>query len=105
MTPEEVLPSGYDEEERYFHEKDVELLKKKREQLNAARSERSAEATRSAHWMKCPKCGADMLEIEMDGILVDKCSGCEGIYFDRGELELMIEAHKGGLHRLRKLFG
>ena len=30
MTPEEVMPSGYDEEERYFHEKDLELLKKKR---------------------------------------------------------------------------
>ena len=105
MTPEEVMPSGYDEEERYFHDKDVELLKKKRDELNRARTERVAEAARSEHWMKCPKCGADMQEIEMDGILVDKCSECEGIYFDRGELELMIEAHKGGFGRLRKLFG
>ena len=105
MTPEEVMPSGYDEEERYFHDKDVELLKKKRDELNRARTERATEAARSEHWMKCPKCGADMQEIEMDGILVDKCSECEGIYFDRGELELMIEAHQGGFGRLRKLFG
>ncbi len=105
MTPEEVVPSGYDEEERYFHDKDVELLKKKREELNAARRDRAVEDARSEHWMKCPKCGADMQEIEMDGILVDKCSGCDGIFFDRGEVELMIEAHKGGLSRLKKLFG
>ena len=37
MTPEEVIPKGYDEEERYFHEQDAELLKKKRTELNAAR--------------------------------------------------------------------
>jgi Zn-finger nucleic acid-binding protein len=55
--------------------------------------------------MKCPKCGAGLQEIEMDGIMVDKCGGCEGIFFDRGELELMIESHKGGLGRLKKLFG
>ncbi len=105
MTPEDVMPSGYDAEERFFHEKDLELLKSKRDELNRARADRAAEAAKSEHWMKCPKCGAEMQEIEMDRILVDKCSGCEGIYFDRGELELMIEAHKGGLGRLKKLFG
>ena len=47
MTPEEVMPSGYDEEERYFHDKDVELLKKKRDELNRARAERAAGAARS----------------------------------------------------------
>ncbi len=105
MTPEEVMPSGYDEEDRFFHEKDVALLKKKREELNAARREREHETAKAEHWMKCPKCGAGLQEIEMDGIMVDKCGGCEGIFFDRGELELMIESHKGGLHRLKKLFG
>ncbi len=105
MTPEEVMPSGYDQEERYFHEKDLEQLKRKRDELNRTRAERATQDAKGKYWMKCPKCGADMQEIEMDGILVDKCSGCEGIYFDRGELELMIEAHRGGLSRLKKLFG
>ncbi len=105
MTPEDVVPFGYDEEERFFHEKDVALLKKKREELNAARRDREDEAAKAEHWMKCPKCGAGLQEIEMDGIMVDKCGGCEGIFLDRGELELMIESHKGGLHRLKKLFG
>ena len=104
MTPEEVMPSGYDEEERFFHEKDIALLKKKREELTAARREREHEAAKAEHWMKCPKCGDNLQEIDMDGILVDKCGGCDGIFFDRGELELMIES-KGALRRLKKLFG
>ena len=40
----------------------------------------------------------------MDRIMVDKCPGCGGIFFDKGELELMIEHHKGG-GMLRKLIG
>ncbi len=104
MAREEVVPSGYDEEERYFHEQDVELIKKKRDELDAARQQQEREARKLAHWMKCPKCGADLQEIEMDQVRVDKCPDCQGIFFDKGELELVIEGHKGGfLPRLRKL--
>jgi hypothetical protein len=108
MTPEDVPPRGYDEEERYFHEREretLEKLKQKRAELDAARKETQTQVGKGPHWMKCPKCGSDLKEIEMDRILVDKCTGCEGIFFDKGELELMLEAHKGSLaSRLRKLF-
>ncbi len=105
MTPEEVMPSGYDEEERYFHEKDLELLKRKRDELSRARGERAAEAARTAHWMKCPKCGADMEEIEMSSVKVDRCPGCEGLYFDKGEVELLMASKAGFMSNIRKLFG
>ena len=106
MERDDVVPGGYDQEERFFHEKDQELLRKKRDQLDAARRAQEAEARKHAHWMKCPKCGADLEEIESDGIMVDKCTGCQGVFFDKGEVELMLEVHKGGmLSGLRKLFG
>jgi Zn-finger nucleic acid-binding protein len=35
--------------------------------------------------------------------MVDKCVGCEGLFFDRGELELML-VNKKALGPLRKLF-
>jgi Zn-finger nucleic acid-binding protein len=56
--------------------------------------------------MKCPKCGADMREIERQGIKVDQCGSCGGIYFDRGELELLLDAReqKGFLGGLKTLF-
>ena len=105
MPPEEVMPSGYDEEERYFHEHDVELLKKKRQELDAARQTRQTQASKETHWMKCPKCGADMEEIEMSSVMVDRCPGCEGLYFDKGEVELLMASKAGFMSNIRKLFG
>ena len=103
MTHENVVPSGYDAEERYFHEKEAAQLKQMREKLDAARKQRATDQALEIHWMKCPKCGADMSEIELEGIMVDKCVGCEGLFFDRGELELML-VNKKALGPLRKLF-
>ena len=36
--------------------------------------------------MRCPKCRSDMQQIVIDGIEVDRCSGCHGLWFDGGEL-------------------
>ncbi len=104
MTPADV-PTGYDEEERYFREQEAEQLKQMREKLDVTRQEQAARQAKETHWMKCPKCGADLTEVKMEGVMVDKCGGCEGLFFDSGELELMIAAHKKGLGPLRRMFG
>lgn len=40
----------------------------------------------------CPKCGSDMRSYERNGITVDQCTGCRGLFLDRGELERLIDA-------------
>ncbi len=42
--------------------------------------------------MDCPKCKAEMEPVNFSGIEVDRCTGCKGIWFDRGEKELMKDA-------------
>lgn len=42
--------------------------------------------------LKCPKCHAEMRTYERNGIHVDQCSECRGIFLDRGELEHLISA-------------
>ncbi len=37
--------------------------------------------------MKCPKCDLDMSPKKFDGVEVDRCFGCGGIYVDKGEME------------------
>ena len=37
--------------------------------------------------MKCPKCGSDMEKVAYEGIEVDRCTGCRGIWFDMLEHE------------------
>ncbi|HET8760643.1 MAG TPA: zf-TFIIB domain-containing protein [Nitrospiria bacterium] len=101
----DLQEKGYNKEEEYFYRQNKELLEKRRKELDAQRRQQESQQ-RHAHWMKCPKCGADMREIERQGIKVDQCGGCGGIYFDRGELELLMEAkeQKGFLGGLKTLF-
>jgi len=41
--------------------------------------------------LTCPKCAAPMRAYERNGINVDQCTGCRGIFLDRGELEYLID--------------
>ena len=42
--------------------------------------------------MICPVCKNDMIVVEYDKIELDYCAGCHGVWFDSGELELLLEA-------------
>lgn len=49
--------------------------------------------------MTCPKCAGQMRTYERNGVTVDQCADCRGIFLDRGELERLIDAetiHDGG---------
>lgn len=41
----------------------------------------------------CPKCGCSMKTEEHDGIMIDKCTCCEGIFFDYCEFEEFMKKH------------
>ena len=39
--------------------------------------------------MRCSKCDGDMKEIDCEGVIVDRCADCHGLWFDSGEAEQM----------------
>jgi len=41
--------------------------------------------------MKCPHCNISLLMAEKQGVEIDYCPDCRGIWLDRGELEKIIE--------------
>ena len=45
---------------------------------------------------KCPKCQLPMWPMELQGVKVDLCTGCQGMWFDRGELEKASGAKLSG---------
>lgn len=100
-------------EDEWFlkNEKDtIEAARVARERREKERAEKEqAEVRRrlkELHFMKCPKCGHDMKERDFEGILIDVCSFCEGIYLDARELEglfLKREAERKGM--LKRLLG
>ena len=94
--------TGYSQEDEHFKRKELEWLQAKRTQLDAAREAQTTRQRAQTHWMKCPKCGGDLNEVPMDGVKVDKCSGCGGVFLDSGELEILTRK-SGGF--LKKMFG
>jgi Zn-finger nucleic acid-binding protein len=41
--------------------------------------------------MKCPRCETSTLvEFDRDGVTIDRCKDCRGLWLDRGELEKLM---------------
>ena len=70
------------------------------------RGKEELEKIRAPHWMKCPKCGHDMESATLEGIEVEDCTFCKGVYFDRGEIEsLLMRRTSQRFSFYRKFFG
>ena len=50
--------------------------------------------------MICPVCRKDALIVEYNHIELDYCPNCQGVWFDAGELELLLES--AGLEEYRR---
>ncbi|WP_436492647.1 zf-TFIIB domain-containing protein [Actinokineospora sp. HUAS TT18] len=44
--------------------------------------------------MICPKCQNVMRTVDRQGIHIDQCDSCRGIFLDRGELEQILSAEE-----------
>ena len=45
--------------------------------------------------MKCPVCeGVRMREVEREGVLIDVCPDCKGVWLDRGELDKLMQGER-----------
>ena len=42
--------------------------------------------------LTCPKCQGEMRQYERNGVTVDQCNDCRGIFLDRGELERLVDS-------------
>jgi len=87
MDREELL--GSNPETEYFHKLNKEQLAKYREKLDAERRKAESEHDQKLHWMKCPKCGHDLAEQNLAGVMIDACQNCGGVFLDQGELEVL----------------
>jgi Zn-finger nucleic acid-binding protein len=52
--------------------------------------------------MICPVCKYDMLVVEYQNIELDYCNSCKGVWFDSGELELLLKSY--GLEKPQAFF-
>ena len=73
-------------EEEYFRRKDKESLERLREALREEARERDAGPVT----MDCPRCTGKLHAADYDGVEINRCDNCGGIWLDAGELEQII---------------
>ena len=85
-------------EDEYFARENAELIKKMRAKLDEER----LQAERKQHYMKCPRCGADLVEKQIGQVKVDECPDCDGIWLDQGEIDVLrhIQSSSGPVGRI-----
>jgi uncharacterized protein len=101
-------------EDDWFRQNEKKLLEEARvarEKREKERVAKEAEETRQrlkdAHFMKCPKCGHDMKVEDLDAIEIDRCTFCEGVFFDAGELDQLFLTKKAAERQgiLKRILG
>jgi uncharacterized protein len=97
-----IKPTEHEDE--YFARIEQELKKKIKEQKNKWTSDEERDKLRNLHFMKCPKCGIDLIEIDFRGMKIDECSACRGIWLDAVEFDAMVKMDKPVLERLFDVF-
>lgn len=93
-----------EKEEEYFVRMEFEKKKKTEEEKQKKLAEGEKKKLKELHFMKCPKCGMDLIEIDYKNIKIDKCSGCEGVWLDAGELEMVSQFEKKGMDKFFSAF-
>jgi hypothetical protein len=93
-----------DHEDEYFTRIEQEMKKLREERQKKQSSKEEREKLRELHFMKCPKCGMDLIEISFKGMKIDECSTCKGMWLDSGELDALAKIEKPVLERLFSVF-
>lgn len=99
-----VKPSTPEEEffARQEHERKRGLVLAREERLQAE----ERRALKEQHWMRCPKCGMELIEIDHLGHKVDQCSSCRGLWLDADEVHAFAKPAEGwSLGRIQEIFG
>lgn len=96
-----VKPSANEEE--YFARQEAERRRNITESQARLKTD-EGERNRALHFMRCPKCGMPLEEVVFGDVRVDKCLGCEGIWLDKGELEILQTKETGFGARMLSVF-
>ena len=91
-------------ETEYIARMEFEKKQKVEREKHKSLAEEEKQKLKEFHFMRCPKCGMELIEIDYKGIKVDECSECEGLWLDAGEFESVSKLEKSGLDKLFSVF-
>ena len=93
-----------DQEDEYFARLEFERKRKILDEREARTAEDERRRILSVAGGRCPKCGAELIPVPYRGIELDKCSRCEGVWLDVGELDQVVTEDAGLFGSVRRIF-
>ena len=97
-----IKPS--EKEQEYFAKLEIQRRLHAQAQQAQALAEDEKKRLRDLHFLHCPKCGTKLAEAGMEGVTVDICPACHGVWLDEGELEKLTTGPKSLFASLRDVF-
>lgn len=92
------------QEEEYFarleFERRRDVLNERDTQTAADERQRILAVARG----RCPKCAGELIPVPYRGVELDKCSRCQGVWLDFGELGQVVAEDIGFLGSVRRIF-
>jgi hypothetical protein len=93
-----------EQEEEYFARLEFERRRKVLEERESQAAEEERQRILAVARGRCPKCGAELVPVPYRGIELDKCSRCQGVWLDFGELDQVVAEDTGLLGSVRRIF-
>jgi hypothetical protein len=97
-----VKPS--EQEDEYFGKLEIQRRLLEQARKAGALAEEEKDRLKQLHHMRCPKCGMQLHEETLEGVAVDICAACHGVWLDDGELAKLTEGKQGIFASLREIF-
>jgi len=92
-------------EDEYFARLEFERRKQSLAEQEGAAAEEERRSVLAVARNRCPKCAAPLVAVHYRGVELDKCSGCQGVWLDCGELDQITTEETGFLGGLKRIFG
>src|SRR5512146_810996 len=86
-------------EDEYIAHMEFERKKKIEEETQKKLANAEKKRLKELHFMCCPKCGMQLIEIDYKTLKIDRCTACDGVWLDAGELEAATQLEKSVLAR------
>jgi hypothetical protein len=93
-----------EQEDEYFARLEFERQRKVLDEREAQAAEAEQRRILSVVRGRCPKCGAGLIAVPYRGIELDKCSRCQGVWLDFGELDQVVTDDTGLFGSVRRIF-
>jgi ribosomal protein L37AE/L43A len=99
-----MVAKSIEQEDEYFARVEMEMKKKIEKAREKKITAEEKKRRKELHFMKCPKCGSNLVEIDFKGVKIDECSECRGMWLDAGEYDAMAKIGTPVLERLFSVF-